>query len=261
MLRRPSAGRQPATLFLHTEGAGRPHCVGVRFSSDLDGNMLRQLSTSFRHAYEKAIDKGTVVSFWQRAAHDEVGLVGDLLDVCAGSGNSGSSSSDGEQQGPKRVAPLYSDEEMGLALKDNILKAMHGVRGEEGYGEPESFIRREDGRRVCPFCPFRSLVELRYLRHHMGRHHSREKQYVASGTKQIKTIPALHDFAASVKMPETEYLMKNAKNAQLLRQSLKPPISCSINLVDKAIRLCFTAGGPVYVNATAVKDLALRKSS
>ena len=102
-------------FLLHAEGAGRPHCVGVRFSSDgssvsvLDGNMLRQLSTSsFRHAYEKAIDKGTVVSYWQRAAHDEVGQVGHLLDVCAGSGDSGTSSSDGEQQGPKRVALCIS---------------------------------------------------------------------------------------------------------------------------------------------------------
>ena len=54
---------------------------------------------------------------------------------------------------------------------------------------------KKNGRAVCPFCPMRSWEKNRQGRvlEHVRQYHSERKQFVASGTKQLKIIIALHD--------------------------------------------------------------------
>ena len=107
------------------------------------------------------------------------------------------------------------------------------------------------GRHQCRACPFRSFKERRRQRTHIQKYHTREKQYVPFGTKQLKVVLALYDHAASSQSSPVDFLQKSAA---IIRASVKPPLASSLTLIDKHIRLVFDADGPRYVNKSTLHD-------
>ena len=83
---------------------------------------------------------------------------------------------------------------------------------------------KKNGRAVCPFCPMRSWNnnnrQDRVLEH-VRQYHSERKQFVASGTKQLKIIIALHDHDQCRRQPLRHYLRRSAS---LLAASLDETI-------------------------------------
>ena len=108
-----------------------------------------------------------------------------------------------------------------------------------------------NGRRRCPFCPFRSFTQLRLLRAHVQKHHTSKNQYVCSGTKQIKVILALYDHAASSQTRIADLLQTSAA---VMRTNIEPALCERNNYIDKQIRLVLDADGPHYVNVSAIGD-------
>ncbi|CAE7400594.1 unnamed protein product, partial [Symbiodinium sp. CCMP2456] len=106
-----------------------------------------------------------------------------------------------------------------------------------------------DGRRRCPFCPFRSFAQLRLLRTHVHKHHTAKNQFVYSGTKQVKVILALYDHAASSQTSVSDFLQASAS---LMRRTIEPALGERISYIDKQIRLVLDATGPRYVNLSAI---------
>ena len=117
---------------------------------------------------------------------------------------------------------------------------------------------KKNGRAVCPFCPMRSWEKSRHGRvlEHVRQYHSERKQFVASGTKQLKIIIALHDHDQCRRQPSSDYLRRSAC---LLAASLDETISNKHMLIDKEIRLVFTGDGPQYWSLAAVQQGELRR--
>ena len=67
----------------------------------------------------------------------------------------------------------------------------------------------------------------------------------------MKVILALYDHAASSQQTPSNLLQKSAS---LIRDSVKPPLPASNNLIDKQIRLIYDAAGPRYVNVCQLED-------
>ena len=79
------------------------------------------------------------------------------------------------------------------------------------------------------------------------KHHTKQNQYVCSGTKRIKVILALHDHAASSQTTSGNMLQESAT---ILRTMIQPSLPFAQNNIDKQIRLVFDATGPKYVNVS-----------
>ena len=245
------------SFMLHYEGDGCPHCVAIQFSSSkdsvtvLDGRIGLKVSAAiFQEAVASAVDRSTIVSYWLRQPREKLSPeAACLLDMKAGA-----SSDDSEDEGNNlpclSPSKLEFDESGCPFISDNILRrleaevkaALDNLRVSSG---------KENGRRLCPFCPFRSFTQLRYLRTHICKHHCAERQFVTSGTKQIKIVLALYDHAAASQQ-EVESLLR--ESATILRQTVTPPIAATSNYIDKQIRLVFDRSSPMYVNVSAIGE-------
>ena len=254
-------------FLLHCEGDGKPHCVSVQIASIAtvsDGNTVHSISLkSFQDAVQSATDSSTIVSYWQAGATDKLSAeCAALLDMEAGAGACGShdhqgdmemlyvqevggDNSDDEDQAQTCKPKIFELSDEGtLFVCDNILEMM-AQEVQTVLGDLSGHIVKQDGRKLCPFCPFRSFTTTRRLRHHLTQHHSKKNQFVCSGTKQLKVILALHDFAAANQSSPGEYLQQSAAE---LRKTVSPALEFSRNRIDKSIRLVFRAAGPAYVN-------------
>ena len=244
-------------FMLHSEASGRPHCVAVKFSpnrdfvSILDGRESFKLTTdNFKEAVASAVDCITVVSYWQRQSQESLHTHADvLLDILAGA-SSDQSDDEGDMLPSLSASRIEFDSEGCPFVSDNILEYMKKEVQEVTENLRSSYLK-VDGRRGCPFCPFRSFACLRYLRTHVAKYHCAERQFIAAGTKQVKVVLALYDHAASSQAVPQALLRESAA---LLRNMIEPPLPHSINNIDKQIRLVFDGSGPAYVNVAAIGD-------
>ena len=115
------------------------------------------------------------------------------------------------------------------------------------------------GRLRCPFCPFRTWkaqLSSRML-DHIRKYHAAKQQFVASGTKQVKLIIAMHDEDKLLgKATGSTYL---SRSADLLRARVEPRLSDTVNHVDRHIRLVFTTSGPEYWHLKKTIEQPLRR--
>ena len=250
-------------FILHFENDGKPHAVTVQYSASrehvsvLDGSMHYRLSSNaFVAAVQSGVDESTAVSFWVAAQSRQSKQTYEniLLDLEAGMDSSLSEgeSVDAEEvgQGVQRDMVLDGDEE--LAFPDAILDHLkEEVAQYKIQLESKTNIKKLNGRYVCELCPFRSFKELRALKVHVQKHHSRKNQFVCSGTKQIKAIAALHDHHAGLQESCKFYLRATAR---VMSSTIAPALSVTKNHIDKDIRLLYSSSGPKYVNYEALKE-------
>ena len=152
------------------------------------------------------------------------------------------------------------DDESVTRVGDKLLAALRNEVAAFLNMEPAQVASqvKKNGRALCPFCPRRSWETCRPGRvlEHVRQYHSERKQFVASGTKQLKIIIALHDHDQCRRQPLSDYLRRSAC---LLAASLDETISTKHMLIDKEIRLVFTSDGPQYWSLAAVQQAELRR--
>ena len=117
-------------------------------------------------------------------------------------------------------------------------------------------VQKQSGMYRCCFCPFRSFERLSRLVEHLSTYHVPKRQYVPSGTKQIKVILALHDADCMARKKSRQYL---SRSAELLRTTVLLPLKHSVNEIDRHLRLVFTGTGPEYRNIDELKTLVVRR--
>ena len=235
------------SYIIHFERSGFPHCLAVKLDGQgtnatiLDGATVYKMSmAAVRDFHHAAVDGSTMVSYWKRDPKDKLSNATKmLLDMVAGANSSDSDEGAEAQKGDEEEVPV---------ICDNILESLRQEAAEVRNNLKERSCR-EGGRRQCPMCPFRSFAQMRQLRTHIDKHHSKKNQYVCSGTKQIKVILALHDHAASSQTVAGSLLQTSAA---LMRATVQPSLSYKKNIVDKHIRLVLDADGPRYVNLTTI---------
>lgn len=118
---------------------------------------------------------------------------------------------------------------------------------QRGQGTERS---REDY--ACPLCPFRRFARKSRLVQHIRVHHTARRQYVCSGTKQMKVVAALFDDDRLIGRPLKNHFLE--RSAAILRRSVQPPLSGRDNPIDKRIRLCLEGDGPHYRALEAIAD-------
>ena len=110
-------------------------------------------------------------------------------------------------------------------------------------------LRSSSNVRSCGFCPFRKFQCRARLMCHIRRYHISSKQYICSGTKQLKLAVALFDDDQVRGKPGAKYLHRSA---QILQESIVPELSSIVTEVDRHIRLVFSETGPTYMNVSAL---------
>ena len=73
-----------------------------------------------------------------------------------------------------------------------------------------------------------------------------------------KVVLTLYDYAASSQQTPSNLLQRSAS---IFRESVKPPLPATNNLIDKHIRLVYDADGPHYVNVSMLDtELHVRRA-
>ncbi|CAE7674583.1 unnamed protein product [Symbiodinium sp. CCMP2592] len=249
------------SFVIHYEGQGVPHCLAVRVDAAgkdvtiLDGATVYKLNmATLREIHSAAVDHATMLSYWKPDPRDNIDDKSALLlDMVAGAREAPNDSEEDtcdvvDASAASGINRISFDEDNVPVFSDNIMNRLC----EEADFVMKDLYRiseRCEGRRRCPPCPFRSFFQLRLLRTHIAKHHTRKDQYVCSGTKQIKIILALYDHAASSQTTSSNMLQESAG---ILRSMIQPSLSFTQNHIDKQIRLIFDATGPQYVNVTSL---------
>ena len=271
-----------------SEHLGVPHCIAVRRLSEdpslvdvFEGETryrmsVRQLET----CAADATDRKTIVSF--AVYPPGGGLPGDgpggrethdrLLDLQAGASlniSEGDSlgevcvrflpegvDSDAEEDanacGGQGSTPLLGVDEADVSVGTDLLQSL-SVERQRVLAEAERLGAGRSRKEVaCPLCPFRSFARKVALLHHLREHHSDRRQFVCSGTKQLRVVAALFDDDCLSGRTAQNRLLQ--RSAEILRQSVKPPLCRRKNHIDKHIRLCLEGDGPHYRAYEAVVD-------
>ena len=117
------------SYILHYEGNGCPHCVAVQVLADRQNVMVVNGRTSmklsmlaFREAFAAAVDRSTVVTYWQRRSRGELAdKTGHLPDMQAGA----DISSDDEAANDEVCTARFSfDEDNKPVVSDNIQQTL-----------------------------------------------------------------------------------------------------------------------------------------
>eukprot|EP00439_Symbiodinium_sp_Y106_P050718 s2860_g6.t1 len=252
------------SFMVHYAGTGSPHCAAVRLDTSsktatvIDGCSVYRLSISLlEEICAPAVDASTVICYWKRDPKGKLdGKFAALLDMVAGAAPD--DSEDLGDDGRCGLPCKFSFNEHDDPIMSDGIRTVLCQETKDVLQDPQKKSSRIDGWRLCPLCPFRSFAQLRQLRTHLEKHHVDSNQYVCSGTKHIKVILALYDQAASSQLAACEFLQKSAA---LLRDTIRPALSHSINHIDKHIRLVLDAAGPRYVNLLALgNELEVRRA-
>ena len=173
-----------------------------------------------------------------------------LLDTLGGADieHVGSDASEDDAIGCSSSSKYEFDSDGCPFVSDNILQGLQ-KEVEAVLANPLDLTCRSGGKRQCPFCPFRTFKQLRQLRVHVTKHHTKKTQFTASGTKQLKIILSLYDDAASTQSEHSSLLRQSA---EIIRETVLPPLSCTINHIDREIRLVYDESGPMYVNLACI---------
>ena len=236
-------------FLFHSENDGNPHCVALEVVGDdavvTDGSSYRKLGVLLLESLIlKATDVSTMVFFRMSEDAGDLGPLTYLFDLQAGASTSEADSSDSCDE-----AQLLVDDEGEVFFQDTLRDSLAEEVASFLQELDRKNIRRIDAMFRCPFCPFRSFQRPHQLRNHIVVHHSNRKQYVCSGTKQLRVILALHDADCMLRECNLECLHRSAC---LLRQHIVPQLSATRTYIDKEIRLLLTSAGPKYCNRAAL---------
>ncbi|CAE7768244.1 unnamed protein product [Symbiodinium sp. CCMP2592] len=272
-----------AKILMHIVRDGKPHCVAVEFAGQ-DKVHVKNGRMGFsvtRASFQTIVDTATYVKplvFFFLAEYDEKinsqlassEDLASLLEMQA----AGDNGDDGldlviDVDDNRDILPMEAGEDESGAeeaeehitkVADEILAAMKVEVGKWLRSAANHQIKAEEGVFRCPLCPFRSWPtqqsKSRVLQH-MQKHHVQGKQYVPSGTKQLKVTIALHDCDQCRRRTRQPNLLK--RSAAMLRSTVSPPLSSKDMNIDRHIRLVLTGHGPQYWNAETVFNPSLRR--
>ena len=284
----PSLGfnvRTVGNYLIHSEGHGRPHCIAIKVTGTqandaelFDGKQVWKISRqALQSCAGECVDKSTIVTFRVSPAsgprpqippQDFPGATDHLLQLQAG----------GRSVRARPAARDDDDSNHGHGLeREHILSDDPAPAEQEDEDEDEAIVKvgdkllltlqeevaaalankctrkRKRSRKsaVCALCPFRAFNRLDQLNSHIRGHHTSKRQYVCSGTKQMRVIIALWDNDQLTGRDNTRYL---ERSAVLLADTIGPGFDSRQNSVDKRIRLVLTGSGPVYFSCKHVDD-------
>lgn len=267
---------------IHMENDGCPHCVAAKFSGQhvevYDGKMCwTSCLRTLRECAASSIDKSTMVTFRVYTSTAQSPALPDqpfptavdtLMSLQAGGRTSSmrapvcdfddsdedvnmESGESSQEEVLEEDAEQFNDDEAIVHVGDELLRALkvEVANVSKRYGVRTR--RQTNAQYDCPLCPFRAFPRRQKLTAHLSRHHCARRQYVCSGTKQMRVIIALWDDDQTAGRRSDDYL---ARSATLIANSVQPKLTHHQNFIDKKIRLVLTGAGPVYYNLQIVDE-------
>ena len=271
----PSLGinlHKPGLYLLHAEHDGAPHCVSCKLNENGvveigDGRGVTKMTKAELERFgTEAIDNISIVTlrvFDKTAAGQEFASLPQslslLLGLRAGAGELDEDWAECLQnvcecEGPEAGSEdecevTASDEDEPLIKVGDSLLAQFRKEVEQQAQTVSDKLR-------CPLCPFRKFQKPRRVRDHIVKYHTAARQYICSGTKQLKICCALFDNDQIRGDRLGNFL---ARSAELLRTTVKPPLSSKVNEIDREIRLVLTGQGPEYWSLSTLKESHVRR--
>ncbi len=278
---------------LHVENDGHPHCVAVSVKDEgkvvkvIDGAQSFDVNLAkLESSVQEGVDRQSAMVFsvlqvdsdgaWHGSYNKDT--LRDLLDLEAGARHKitdDESSEDGDvdtssnssASGTETTEPVDThehvidddDEERKVRVGDELLLLLKTEVDDLINRLRSTVTTKREGKLVCPLCPFRAFAgsHKQRLISHVHRYHVESRQFCCSGTKQMKVVLALHDSDGIAQRGGSGYL---TRSAAILRASIAPPLSSTVNHIDRDIRLVLTAGGPKYMNISCTwENSELRK--
>lgn len=248
---------QPGKYLIHSEPRGKPHCTAAVIHEDrqtctvyLTTGKLSISVDDLQECGNAAIDKVLMCNFVLLDAaallpHEDKQSL-DLLNLMAGADDDEcTSEQDSDGSDPSVVA---DKDETIVSPGDDLLDLLKAEVSRVNRGSLPT-KQRSDIR--CPLCPFRCFQRWSRWDTHIRVHHTACKQFCCSGTKQLKVIMALFDHDRLRRVTGDNYL---ARSAELLRTTVRPPLSSNHNEIDRYVRLVFTGEGPKFANLVTVEQ-------
>ena len=258
---------------LHSEHDGNPHCLGCHIRDNglveiWDGVYKTRMNTSELIQFGAAsLDSGTIATFQivgdaqpDPDAAAEASACSILLGLHAGAGELQEEWSEclqdvcecvGPDPGSEDECDVMDEEEDEVVVRvgDSLLTQLRQ--------EVERCARTVE-RRVhrCPLCPFRRFQAPSRLQEHIRRYHTEARQFICSGTKQLKVCCALFDHDQIQGCARGNYL---ARSSELLRTMVAPALSHTVNEIDREIRLVLTGRGPEYWAQSSLQSCNVRR--
>ena len=264
--------RDPGKYLLHVENNGRPHCIACEACDnneivlgDTEGTVSMSWAT-LMECWEASTDSSTLVTFrlfenkadivWpEQRLRDNLDM---LLDLHAGA-SQGREEPEADAEPDDHCEFLQceallpddeddcpagepGDEEGRVTVSSNLLQMLQS--------EVNEYLQCSSTAKKCPFCPFRQFPRCDRLRQHVTTYHTAARQFVCSGTKQVKVISALFDHDQVVGHTGKSYLRRSA---YILADTVRPSLSKKSNEIDRFIRLVLTGQGPLYKNLDALQ--------
>lgn len=182
---------------------------------------------------------------------DEEYVVFDIVDDCAGNLALDPAEEPFEEGGWDADLDIEAACEAEVVAGTHLLQGLHREVKVFLESAPVESVMDEGVRSYpCPFCPFRRFDRTSRLRHHVRSYHTEARQFVASGTKQMKVVASMYDSDRALLRVHSNDLLQ--RSATLLRRTVRPPLSSAQKDIDKNIRLILTAEGPEYRNMQIV---------
>jgi len=249
----------PGNYLLHSEPSGKPHCNAFQVADDAATVVLFTakekitLSTAaFQDALVSAADKILVCTFRVTTAGPVSSETAVLLEGLLAGSADGEIPEDSDDDDHR--ANQDDEEEDVVRVGDHLLDMM---RLEVANTSRRHLAHEDRVRKRCPLCPFRCLSTWAHWDRHLSSYHDAAHQYCCNGTKQLRIVVALFDRDAAGARSGGDYLRRSA---DILRNTVLPPLACARNDIDRHIRLVFTGDGPVYHNLQTIEaDQNLRR--
>ena len=255
-------------VLMHVATHGKPHCVAVELLDGevqvTDGAVQRTVSEKDFTLFRKlAVDSKYILFFEVYRNKHEMPAEGSnaddsltareiesLLDFQAAGQEDGECDDfvvDVDQDAVDDDSLSEQDEDLQDSDDEAVVRVGDVLLGklqrEAGNCCVHQIVRTEENEYRCPFCPFRSFScsqSTKRVLAHVKNYHNERKQYVASGTKQLKIIISLHDSDQCSRKSSENYL---ARSSEILRSTVQPALSSRRMLIDRHIRLVFTDRG------------------
>ncbi|CAE7251936.1 unnamed protein product [Symbiodinium microadriaticum] len=238
-------------VLLHLATDGNPHCVAME---TLPGQEVCVTDVTVNYTFSlqhlssmlsDATDRKYIILFYVNQKPDKFDNDAEdeeyrlLLETLAGGNENDYSGGADEEEGDVLVRDLIDDgfdgeqqqedgdDESITHVGDELLALMKKEVTTFLRGPAEHIAKQ--GCQACPFCPFRQWPKGRVSRlvDHVRKYHSERKQFVASGTKQLKLVISLHDFDQTAGHPRANCL---SRRAAMLRRTVDPPLQSNITV-------------------------------
>ena len=258
---------------LHSEHDGNPHCLSCHIRDNglveiWDGVYKTRMNKSELMQFGAvALDSSSIATFqiFKDAQSEpettaEASACSILLGLHAGAGELQEEWSECLQDVCECVGPdpgsedecevMDSEEEEAVVRVGDSLLAQLRQEVERCANTVERKVHR------CPLCPFRRFQAPSRVQEHIRRYHTDARQFICSGTKQLKVCCALFDHDQIQGCARGNYL---ARSAELLRTMVVPALSHTVNEIHREIRLVLTGRGPEYWAQSSLQSSSVRR--